>query len=258
MNRLQRLAVRLLNIPTFDPATQKVAPAGHEIFDPSAATLMPFGQSIYDPAVFGIYSLSEQIPVRKNGATHGFDFDEALNHAQGFARTHSGSLSADRYRIVLGLIESGAGVCLDACTPHPLPFVKAAIEAKGYVYEAIDVQGGAARAEDLRKLSYADGSILRIISLDTLEHIENYPEALREMHRVLTPGGVLIIHVPCYFFDKASSEPIAPGVDPWEHVRYFSARELLREACNCGFVALRAGFHLDYGATVVILGKPTR
>ena len=219
---------------------------------------MPLGQSIYDPAVFGLYALSSQEPVRKNGRDRGFDFDEALNHAQSFARSHSGALSPDRYRIILSMIEPGVGVCLDACTPHPLPAVQAAIEAKGYVYQAIDLRGGNARKEDLRALSYPDGAVARIISLDTLEHIEDYPEALQEMHRVLQPGGVLLIHVPCYFFDKDKSEPIRPGVDPWEHVRYFSARELLRESRAVGFVPLRASFNLDYGAVALALGKISR
>jgi ubiquinone/menaquinone biosynthesis C-methylase UbiE len=91
--------------------------------------------------------------------------------------------------------------------------------------------------------------------LDTLEHIDAYPAAIRELFRVLAPHGLALVHVPVYYFDKPEGEPIRPGVDPWEHVRYFSAREFLRLFDEAGFVILRASFNFDYGALIAVLGK---
>jgi SAM-dependent methyltransferase len=43
----------------------------------------------------------------------------------------------------------------------------------------------------------ADGSVDAIISNHALEHVERPFEALRQMKRVLRPGGLLILVVPC-------------------------------------------------------------
>jgi ubiquinone/menaquinone biosynthesis C-methylase UbiE len=93
------------------------------------------------------------------------------------------------------------------------------------------------------------------MSLDTLEHVADYRAALAEFHRVLSPGGVLFLHVPAYFFDRDSSAPIDPENDPWEHVRYFSGRELVESIRETGLVVLRAQLHLDYGAMLCVAGK---
>ncbi|MHC4130056.1 MAG: methyltransferase domain-containing protein [Planctomycetota bacterium] len=107
----------------------------------------------------------------------------------------------------------------------------------------------------MTKLSLEDGSVARIISLDTLEHIEDCTLAVSEMYRVLCDNGLAILHVPCYYFEKPVGEPIRPGIDPFGHVRYFSARELLTALDKAGFIILRAGFHLDYGALLCVAAK---
>ena len=47
-------------------------------------------------------------------------------------------------------------------------------------------------------LPYADGSFDRALCLDVLEHLtfEEQPRALAELHRVLDPGGELLVSVP--------------------------------------------------------------
>lgn len=52
---------------------------------------------------------------------------------------------------------------------------------------------GVDRVEDLRRLSFEDGSVGTAICLDTLEHCQDPPQACREMHRVIADGGVCII-----------------------------------------------------------------
>ena len=50
----------------------------------------------------------------------------------------------------------------------------------------------------LTALPYADGSFDRALCLDVLEHLtfEEQPRALAELHRVLRPGGELLVSVP--------------------------------------------------------------
>jgi SAM-dependent methyltransferase len=211
---------------------------------------------IIDPSEVGLFdsSIERVVPLGEH-VPSSFTFDSLPPRAK---RANS-RLSTDRYELALSMLDSGSGVCLDACTNDPRPDVKQAIEKKGYEYKAIDLcAGGGVRIEDLTKLSFSDGSIARIISCDTIEHIPSYPSAAREMFRVLAPGGLAILHFPVYYFDRPKGTPIIPTADPWGHVRYFSAREMIELFDQIGFAVLRASLHFDYGALLVALSIPTK
>jgi SAM-dependent methyltransferase len=49
------------------------------------------------------------------------------------------------------------------------------------------------RVEDVRRLSFPDGAVGSVVSVDTLEHVADPLRAVAEMHRVLQPGGVCAI-----------------------------------------------------------------
>lgn len=249
---------RFTRLRLYDPASQRTYdPRTTGTFDLGNTLLVPAGQSVYDPSVFDRYDPSTQRVVSTDDA--GFwetGFDEMTREAQRFAAAFAG-LEADRYRLVMPLLTPGAGVCLDACTSSPLEEVRSRVEQLGYDYRPIDLEGDGTTVglEDVTRLSFADNSIARILSLDTLEHVNDYRAALGEFHRVLTPGGILILHVPAYFFDRRESAKIDPENDPWGHVRYFSGRELVESIAASGLVLLRAQLHLDYGAMLCVAGK---
>ncbi|MGH9410425.1 MAG: class I SAM-dependent methyltransferase [Vicinamibacterales bacterium] len=54
------------------------------------------------------------------------------------------------------------------------------------------------RPGSLTSLPFADGSFDRALCLDVLEHLtyDDQPRALKELHRVLLPGGELLVSVP--------------------------------------------------------------
>jgi SAM-dependent methyltransferase len=52
------------------------------------------------------------------------------------------------------------------------------------------------RSEDLMRLSYADASFDVVLTSETLEHVPDLDTALREIRRVLVPGGWHIFTVP--------------------------------------------------------------
>jgi SAM-dependent methyltransferase len=53
-----------------------------------------------------------------------------------------------------------------------------------------------AAAADVRSLPFRDGSFDAIYSMGTIEHFHESATALREMHRVLRPGGRAVVGVP--------------------------------------------------------------
>jgi SAM-dependent methyltransferase len=52
---------------------------------------------------------------------------------------------------------------------------------------------GVDRVENVHQLGFGDGSVGTIIMLDTLEHVRYIFDAMREVHRVLQPGGVVVM-----------------------------------------------------------------
>ena len=157
------------------------------VYDSRQLQLAPIGsltvspeQSIHDPAVFGTYDLATQRIVTIADPTEGaFSLDQIKGDAQR-QRAAGTALSNDRYALALSMLEQGRGICLNACTSAPRDDVRGTVKAKGYAYRPIDLNAtgdsGVGR-EDLTRLSFADGSIARIISCDTIEHIPDYPAA---------------------------------------------------------------------------------
>ncbi len=54
----------------------------------------------------------------------------------------------------------------------------------------------AIRSEDLTRLTYADECLDLVLTSETLEHVPDLAAALREIHRVLAPGGRHVFTVP--------------------------------------------------------------
>ncbi|MCX7217997.1 MAG: methyltransferase domain-containing protein [Burkholderiales bacterium] len=55
--------------------------------------------------------------------------------------------------------------------------------------------------------SFADGSFDVIISFETLEHVEYPQKLLNEFHRLLTPGGRIVVSVPNDWSDETGEDP---------------------------------------------------
>ncbi len=117
-------------------------------------------------------------------------------------------------------------------------------EAAGYTTIGIDVAPLAIKkAKEVTKsplyqlaigedvLPLEDSSVDIIAMFNTLEHIENYPEALRECFRVLRPGGLLYIYVPT----------IARWLTDETHLNYFTVKTLPFILDKFGFDVLRIG-----------------
>lgn len=57
---------------------------------------------------------------------------------------------------------------------------------------------------DARDLPFSDNSYASVFSISTLEHIENSDKVLKELYRVLKPGGILFLTIETDEVDKAT------------------------------------------------------
>jgi SAM-dependent methyltransferase len=72
-------------------------------------------------------------------------------------------------------------------------------------------------AGNLPPLPYPDASFDSVVSFQVIEHIQDDVLFLKEIHRVLRPGGVALITTP--------NRPLSLSRNPW-HIREYTAEEL--------------------------------
>lgn len=89
---------------------------------------------------------------------------------------------------------------------------------------------------DGRRLPFADATFDRVICAEVLEHVPDYQAMLREIGRVLKPGGVLAVSVP-RFFPEWVCWQLSDAYHEVEggHVRIFRTGELTRAVEGHGF-----------------------
>ncbi len=73
-------------------------------------------------------------------------------------------------------------------------------------------------ASHLPPLPFADQQFDSVVSFQVIEHIENDLHFLKEIHRVLKPGGVVLLTTP--------NRKLSLSRNPW-HIREYEAHELL-------------------------------
>jgi SAM-dependent methyltransferase len=59
-------------------------------------------------------------------------------------------------------------------------------------------------SQDLRQLTYPDASFDVVLSQDVLQHVPDLLRCLKEMHRVLRPGGIMLSTFPFRYFSRDS------------------------------------------------------
>ena len=99
------------------------------------------------------------------------------------------------------------------------------------------------READISKLPFADGSFDAVICSSVLYHqwVKNVGEAVRELHRVLRPGGLLLVNVPAFEFLHSAHD------DAVMTARRFRKNEIRSVLCENGFMIRR----LTYWTTLL-------
>jgi len=80
--------------------------------------------------------------------------------------------------------------------------------------------------EDMTKLSFNDNTFDIVFASHVLEHIEEDQKAMREVYRVLKPGGIAILQVPIQDRDKTYEDSSIK--DPKERFKAFGQTDHVR------------------------------
>ncbi len=137
----------------------------------------------------------------------------------------------------------GASVVAMDLSAEELPAVRGMLHAMRADAQApLGTRGDAVRGDALR-LPFADGSFSRVIASEVLEHVPDDVAAMREIARVLRPGGLVAATVPRWWPERvcwALSEAYhrAEG----GHVRIYSRRALAGGLRQAGLQAM-GGHH---------------
>ena len=142
-------------------------------------------------------------------------------------------LSKERHRLqflALGELAKRPRVTSDRvlhCAPEP--FLARALRQQYTNYESADLYAqGVDHRVDLRDLPFEDARYDLVFASHVLEHIDDDRAAVREIHRVLRPGGIAILPVPIMGevtveYDEPNDDEAghvrAPGVDYFERYR---------------------------------------
>lgn len=79
-----------------------------------------------------------------------------------------------------------------------------------------------------RPLPFRTGTLRRVYCFDLVEHIHDIPGLMAELHRVLEPGGSVVITTPHFSCANAHTDPTHRHHFGWRSFDYFTADHELR------------------------------
>ena len=89
------------------------------------------------------------------------------------------------------------------------------------------------------KLPFAEGQFDAVLATDTVEHIEDDESALREIYRVLAPGGHVIISVPAFSSLWGLQDDVA------HHKRRYRLPDLIQKMRSTG-LQIRRSYYFNF------------
>jgi SAM-dependent methyltransferase len=119
--------------------------------------------------------------------------------------------------------------------------------------------GGGVLCGDVFRLPFPDGYFDRVICAEVMEHVHDYEGALRELARVLRPGGRMAVTIPTAITEHVYLHLTREYFEsPGGHIRIFAPRALATAMGRAGVRVERVGFahslHSPYWALRAALG----
>jgi 2-polyprenyl-3-methyl-5-hydroxy-6-metoxy-1,4-benzoquinol methylase len=153
---------------------------------------------------------------------------------------------------ILGIVSSlpkgraldlGAGDGAFAQRLHALGYDAVACDIDAGLYKASEIPFRAGNIND--GIPFDDASIDLVVFIEVLEHLKNPWKAIEEMHRVLRPGGYLVLSTPNVGNLRQRLHSLLHGHfygfghpvirSPLEHIHPFSLAELVMMMNENGF-----------------------
>lgn len=101
----------------------------------------------------------------------------------------------------------------------PEPFLRTFFAERFAVYETADMRmDDVTYKVDLQRLPFADASYDFVLASHVLEHVRDDDRAIRELRRIIRPGGIAVLPVPLTGGER-TIEFAAPDPAKWDHVR---------------------------------------
>jgi SAM-dependent methyltransferase len=102
---------------------------------------------------------------------------------------------------------------------------------------------------EVEALPYANGSFDLVTGLDVVEHLDDDLAGLKEMWRVLRPGGQVLVFVPAFMFLWGVQDDIS------HHRRRYTLDLLKRVMSQAGFEVTRASYVNISFFTPILIGR---
>jgi SAM-dependent methyltransferase len=139
-------------------------------------------------------------------------------------------------------------------------FVTRALQDAGISVVALEPgQSGAAAAVNrgvgevicgtLEALQLPDAALEGAGLFDVIEHLPDPRPLLREVRRVLRPGGVLAVTVPALGWLWSDADVLAG------HARRYRRAQLVEELSDCGFTVVRSTYHFAAAVPPVLVQR---
>ena len=138
--------------------------------------------------------------------------------------------SRERHRLLALAIGKGAVSVDGRDILHfaPEAAVTALVKARARSYRTADVEDpNVDLSIDMQDTRLPDASWDVVVALHVLEHVPDDARALRELHRILRPGGTLVLMVPLVE-GWAETDEGPPDMEPATRVRRFGQRDHVR------------------------------
>jgi SAM-dependent methyltransferase len=107
-------------------------------------------------------------------------------------------------------------------------------------------------------LPFRAGSLARVYCFDLVEHIGDIPRLMAEIHRVLAPGGSVLITTPHFSCANAYTDPTHRHQFGWHSFDYFTAEHVLQYYSTARFRVARRVLRFHGGLLDAVVRRIAR